>query len=108
MLASSLHSTRAIDNSFESPEELLKLVPLHDTIKGTFKAVNNVVSEHDGFDKLSGVVTDGALAMQGKCVGSAVFPEQSRLDFAVVYYIIHLNCIIYECVCSSGKLLLSK
>ena len=31
-----------------------------------FNAVNNVVSEYGGFDKLSCVVTDGAPAMTGK------------------------------------------
>lgn len=59
--------TRAIDSSFEVHEELLKLLSLHDTTKGVvfFNAVNSVVSEYRGFDKLSAVVTDGAPAMQG-------------------------------------------
>ena len=43
-------------------EELLKLVSLHDTSKGTgiFNAINNVASAYGGFGKLSAVVTDGA------------------------------------------------
>ena len=40
---------RAIDSSFEVHKELLKLVSLHDTIKGKdiFNTVNSVISEHD-------------------------------------------------------------
>ena len=60
--------TRAIDSSFEVHEELLNLVSLHDTTEGkdSFNAVNSVISEHGGFDKLSTVVTDAMPSMQGR------------------------------------------
>lgn len=47
--------TRTIDSTFEVHEELLKLVALHDTTKGTdiFNAVNGTVTKYGGFDKLS-------------------------------------------------------
>uniref|UniRef100_A0A3Q1CL92 HAT C-terminal dimerisation domain-containing protein n=1 Tax=Amphiprion ocellaris TaxID=80972 RepID=A0A3Q1CL92_AMPOC len=49
---------RTIDSSSEVHEELLKLVSLHETTKGTdiFKAVKTVVNEHGGFGKLSAII----------------------------------------------------
>ncbi|KAG5888626.1 hypothetical protein JTB14_022642 [Gonioctena quinquepunctata] len=50
---------------FSVAEEMLHLIPLHGTTKGTdiFEAVNKVVSDYGGFDKCSYIVTDGARAM---------------------------------------------
>uniref|UniRef100_A0A3Q3JPD4 SPIN-DOC-like zinc-finger domain-containing protein n=1 Tax=Monopterus albus TaxID=43700 RepID=A0A3Q3JPD4_MONAL len=79
--------TRTVDSSFKVHEELLKLVSLHDTTRGTdiFNAVNNVASEYGGFDKLSAVVTDGAPAMQGEThqICRAPSTEGSELPYTV-------------------------
>ena len=83
--------TLAINNSFEVHEELLKLVSLHDTTKGQdiFNAVESVVSEHGGFDKLSAVVTDGAPSMQGRRTGFAGLLRQSGVACPILHCIIH-------------------
>ena len=72
-------------------EELLKLVSLHDTTKGTdiFNAVNSVASGYGGFDKLSAVVTDGAPAMQGQHRGFAGLLRQCGVDCPILHWIIH-------------------
>ena len=82
---------RTIDSSFEVHEELLKLVSLHDTTKGTdiFNAVNSVASAYGGFDKLSAVVTDGAPAMQGRHTGFAGLLQQSGVNCPILHCIIH-------------------
>uniref|UniRef100_A0A3Q3FDJ6 SPIN-DOC-like zinc-finger domain-containing protein n=1 Tax=Labrus bergylta TaxID=56723 RepID=A0A3Q3FDJ6_9LABR len=89
---------RAIDSSFEVHEELLKLVALHDTTKGRdiFNAVQSVVSEYGGFDKLSAVVTDGAPSMQGKHTGFAGLLQQSGVDCPI------LHCIIHQALCAKS------
>ncbi len=83
--------TRAIDSSSEVHVELLKLVSLHDTTKGKdiFNAVESVVSEHEGFDKLSAVVTDGAPSMQGRRTGFVGLLQQSGTDCPILHCIIH-------------------
>ena len=83
--------TRAVNSSFEVHEELLKLVSLHDTTKGQdiFNAVECVVSEHGGFDKLSAVVADGAPSMQGRRTGFAGLLRQSGVDCPILHCIIH-------------------
>uniref|UniRef100_G3NDL4 SPIN-DOC-like zinc-finger domain-containing protein n=1 Tax=Gasterosteus aculeatus TaxID=69293 RepID=G3NDL4_GASAC len=69
--------TRTVDRSVEVHEELLKMVSLHDTTKGTdiFNAVSSVALTW--LDKLSAVVTDGAPAMQGRRTGFAGLLQQS-------------------------------
>ena len=83
--------TQAVNSSFEVHEELLKLVSLHDTTKGQdiFNAVESVVSEHGGFDKLSAVVADGAPSMQGRRTGFARLLRQSGVDCPILHCIIH-------------------
>uniref|UniRef100_A0A3B4Z810 DUF4371 domain-containing protein n=1 Tax=Stegastes partitus TaxID=144197 RepID=A0A3B4Z810_9TELE len=87
--------TRTIDSSFEVHEELLKLVSLHDTTKGTdiFNAVKTVVNEHGGFSKLSAIVTNGAPSMQGRRTGFAGLLYQSGVGCPV------LHCIIHQALC---------
>ncbi|KAK7134501.1 hypothetical protein R3I93_017809 [Phoxinus phoxinus] len=88
--------TRTIDSSFVVHEELLKLVSLHNTTKGTdiFNAVNSAVNEYcGGFDKLSAAVTDGAPAMQGKHNGFAGLLQQSGVDCPILHCIIHQEAL---------------
>lgn len=83
--------TRTVDSSFEVHEELLKMVSLHDTTKGTdiSNAVNNVANVYGGLDKLSAVVTDGAPAMQERRTGFAGFLQQSGVSCPILHCIIH-------------------
>lgn len=52
---------RCISKDFTITEEMLDLVPLHGTTKGSdiFEAVNKTVMEYGGFSKCSCIVTDG-------------------------------------------------
>ncbi|XP_078140529.1 general transcription factor II-I repeat domain-containing protein 2B-like [Centroberyx gerrardi] len=86
---------RSINASFDVHEELLKLVPLHGTTKGSdiFDAVKGVVSEYGGFDKLSAVVTDGAPSMQGRRTGFAGLLRQSGVDCPILHCIIHQEAL---------------
>ncbi|KAL2089187.1 hypothetical protein ACEWY4_016086 [Coilia grayii] len=86
---------RTIDSTFEVHEELLKLVSLHGTTKGTdiFNAVNTVVNGYGGFDKLSTVVTDGAPAMQGRHRGFAGLLRQSGVNCPLLHCIIHQEAL---------------
>ncbi|CAH2003664.1 unnamed protein product [Acanthoscelides obtectus] len=49
---------RTIQDDFSVAEEMLDLIPLHGTTKGTdiFEAVNKLVSDYRGFDKCSCIV----------------------------------------------------
>ena len=98
--------TRTIDSSYEVHEELLKLVSLHDTTKGTdiFNAVNSVASAYGGF-KLSAVVTDGAPAMQGRHTGFAGLLQQSGVNCPILHCIIHQvsNLILGYCLTLQDK-----
>jgi hypothetical protein len=62
---------RAIQSDISTHEELLNLVSLHGTTKGSdiFEAVRNCVDKYDGFDKFSSISTDGAKAMVGEQKG---------------------------------------
>ena len=54
-----------------------------------FIAVNIVVSEYGGFDKLSCVVTDGAPAMTGKNEGFVGQLKENYNKFKTIHCIIH-------------------
>jgi hypothetical protein len=58
---------RAIQSDFSTHEELLNLVSLHGSAKGSdiSEAVRNCVDKYGRFDKCSSIVTDGAKAMVG-------------------------------------------
>ncbi|KAG5865525.1 hypothetical protein JTB14_035896 [Gonioctena quinquepunctata] len=81
---------RTIQNDFSVAEEMLDLIPLQGTTKGTeiFKAVNEVVSDYGGFDKCSFIVTDGARAMVGTEIGFAGLLKQNRCPVSsdTLYY----------------------
>ena len=83
--------TRTIDSSFEVHEELLKMLSLHDTTKGTdiFNAVDSVANADGGLDKLSAVVTNGAPAMHGRRTGFAGLLQQSGVNCPILHCIIH-------------------
>jgi hypothetical protein len=68
-----LFFVRVIQSDISTHEELLNLVSLHGTTKGSdiFEAVRNCVDKYGGFEKCSSIVTDGAKAMVG---------EQKRLS----------------------------
>ncbi|CAJ1066359.1 zinc finger BED domain-containing protein 5-like [Xyrichtys novacula] len=86
---------RTVNNSFEVHEELLRMVSLHDTTKGTdiFNAVNNVVDEYGDFNKLSAVVMDGAPAMQGRRAEFAGLLQQSGGNCPILHCIIHQEAL---------------
>uniref|UniRef100_A0A3Q3JYZ9 DUF4371 domain-containing protein n=1 Tax=Monopterus albus TaxID=43700 RepID=A0A3Q3JYZ9_MONAL len=94
--------TRTIDGSFEVHEELLKLVLLHDTTRGTdiFNAVNNVARAYRGFDKLSAVVTDGAPAMQGRHTGFEGLLQQNRANCPILHcpMLTKITKLILDCI----------
>lgn len=89
--------TRTIDCTFEVHEELLKLVSLHDTTRGTdiFNAVNNVASAYGGFDELSVVVMDGAPVMPERHAGFAGLLQQSRVNCPLLHRTVHQGSNIH-------------
>lgn len=80
--------TQTVDNSFEVHEELLKMVSLHDTTKGTdiFNTVNSVTNVYGGLDKLSGVVTSSRDAGNADRLRRAPPTEQSELPHTALYH----------------------
>ena len=70
---------RTINSKFEIHEEMLDIVALANGCRGTdlFDALNYVIGDYGGFNKLSCLVTDRALAMTGKkWVGWNIDKEQ--------------------------------
>jgi hypothetical protein len=61
----------AIQSDFSTHEELLNLVSLHGTTKGSdiFEAVRNCVDKYGGSNKCSSIVTDWVKAMVGEQKG---------------------------------------
>ncbi|KAG5898820.1 hypothetical protein JTB14_018780 [Gonioctena quinquepunctata] len=86
---------RTIQNDFSVAEEMLDLIPLHGTTKGTdnFEAVNKVVSDYRKFDKCSCIVTDGARAMVGTEIGFAGLLKQNNINCSVIHCIIHQEAL---------------
>jgi hypothetical protein len=82
---------RAIQSDFSTDEELLNLVSLHGTTKGSdiFEAVSNCVDKYGGFDKCSSIVTDGAKTMVGEQKGFSGLLRKSGVKFPIFHYIIH-------------------
>lgn len=86
---------RTIQNDFSVSEEMLDLIPLHGTTKGTdiFEAVNKVVSDYGGFDKCTCIVTDGARAMLGTGIGFAGLLKQNNINCPVIHCIVHQEAL---------------
>lgn len=83
---------RIIQNNFEINEELLALVPLYGTTKGTdiYNAVQEQVNLFIGsFDKCSAIVTDGAPAMTGNIIGFKGLLRKSGVKCLMFHCIIH-------------------
>lgn len=86
---------RCISKDFSITEEMLNLVPLHGSTKGSdiFQAVNKTVMEYGGFQKCSCIVTDGAKAMTGNVTGFAGYLKQNGIDCPLIHCIIHQEAL---------------
>lgn len=86
---------RTIQEDFTVNEELLSLIPLHGTTKGTdiFKAVQSSVKNYGGFDKCSCIVTDGAKAMTGTGTGFCGQLKQNNINCPTIHCIIHQEAL---------------
>ncbi|CAH1995016.1 unnamed protein product [Acanthoscelides obtectus] len=82
---------RTIQDDFSVAEEMLDIIPLYGTTKGTdiFEAVNKLVSDYGGFDKCSCIVNDGAGAMTGTAIGFAGLLKQNSINCPMVHCIVH-------------------
>jgi hypothetical protein len=82
---------RAIQSDFSTHEELLNLVLLHGTTKGSeiFEAVRNCVDKYGDFDKCSSIVTDGVNAMVEKQKGFSGLLRKSGVKCPIFHCIIH-------------------
>jgi hypothetical protein len=80
---------RSIQSDFSTHEELLNLVSLHGTKKGSdiFEAVRNCVDKFGGLDKCSLIVTDAAKAMVG---------EQKGFSGLLIKSVV--KCPIFHCI----------
>lgn len=86
---------RCISKDFTITEEMLDLIPLHGTTKGSdiFEAVNKTIVEYGGFRKCSCIVTDGAKAMTGTVTGFAGLLKQNGIDCPLFHCIIHQEAL---------------
>jgi len=87
---------RIVQNDFSHIEELLDLVPLHNTTTGIdiFEAVNQTFQKFDiDFSKCSAIVTDGAKAMIGSKNGFFGQLKQRSLKVPVIHCIIHQEAL---------------
>lgn len=86
---------RTIQEDFTVNEELLNLIALHGTTKGTdiFEAVENSVLNYGGFDKCSCIVTDGAKAMTGTGIGFCGLLKQNNINCPTIHCIIHQEAL---------------
>ncbi|CAH2087215.1 unnamed protein product [Euphydryas editha] len=84
---------RCISKDFSITEEILNLVPLHGSTKGTdiFQAVNKTVMEYGGFHKCT--CTDGAKAMTGNVTGLTGLLKQNDIDCPLIHCIIHQEAL---------------
>jgi hypothetical protein len=86
---------RAIQSDFSTHEELLNLVSLHGTKKGSniFEAVRNCVDIYGGFDKCSSIVTDGATEMTGEQKRFSGLLRKSGVKCPIFHCIIHQEAL---------------
>lgn len=86
---------RTIQNDFSVAEEMHDLIPLHGTTKGMdiFKVENKAVSDYEGFDKCSCIVTDGARAMISTEIGFAGLLKQNNINYPVIHCIVHQEAL---------------
>jgi hypothetical protein len=95
---------RAIQSDFSTHEELLNLVSLHGTTKGSdiFEAVYNCVDKYCGIDKCSSVVTDGATAMVGEQKGFSGLLRKSSVKCPIFHCIIRQEALCGKSVQQSN------
>ncbi|PNF38714.1 hypothetical protein B7P43_G16721, partial [Cryptotermes secundus] len=81
----------AIKEDFTTFEELLQVCSLHSTARGVdiFKAAKGAMEEFGGFEKLSSVVTNGAISITGTINGFVGFLRQKQITVPTLHCIIH-------------------
>ena len=86
---------RMVDENFEVQEELLTLHPLTGETKGSdiYEALNSVVSEFEGFEKCSCIVTDGAKAMVGSKTGLVGLLRANGINCITLHCVIHQEAL---------------
>jgi hypothetical protein len=86
---------RVIQSDFSTHKELLNLVSLRGTIKGSdiFELVCNCVDKYGGFDKCSSVVTDGVKAMAEEQKGFSGLLRKSGIKYPIFHCIIHQEAL---------------
>ncbi|XP_059573054.1 general transcription factor II-I repeat domain-containing protein 2A-like [Alligator mississippiensis] len=82
---------RTVEEDFSVKEELLSLVSLHDTTKGTdiFEALQKSVSEYGGFEKCTCIATDGGRAVIGSEFGLSDLLKKSGVTCPMIHCVIH-------------------
>ena len=72
-------------------EELLQIIPLHGTTKGSdiYNSLVSVINSYGGFKKCSSVVTDGAPAMVGQKTGLVGLLKSNGVNCPTFHCIIH-------------------
>jgi hypothetical protein len=95
---------RVIQIDFSTHEELLNLVLLHGTAKGSdiFEAVRNCVNKYGGFDKYSSIVTNGAKAIVEEQRGISGLLRKSGVKYPIFHCIIHQNALCGKSVQQSN------
>jgi hypothetical protein len=95
---------RAIQSDFSTHEELLNLVSLLGTTKGSdiFKAVRICVDKYGGFDKRSSIVTNGAKAMVGEQKGFSGLLRKSGIKCPIFHGIIQQEALCGKSVQQSN------
>jgi hypothetical protein len=86
---------RAIQTDFSMHEELLNLVSLHGTTKGSdiFEAVRNYVDKYGGLNTCSSFVTDGAKAVVGEQNGFSGLLGKSGVKCPIFHCTIHQEAL---------------
>jgi hypothetical protein len=95
---------RAIQSDFSTHGELLNLVSLHGTTKGSdiFEAVHKCVDNYGGFDKCSSIVTYGAKAVVGEQKGFSGLLRKYGVKCPIFHCIIHQEALCGKSVQQSN------
>jgi hypothetical protein len=95
---------RAVQSDFSTHEELLHLVSLNGTTKGSdiFEAVRNCVDKYGGFDKCSSIATDGVTTMVGEQKGFSGLLRKSGVKCPIFHCIIHQEALCGKSVQQSN------
>jgi hypothetical protein len=95
---------RAIQSDFSTHEELLNLVSLHGTTKGSanFEAVRKCVDKYGGINKCFSIVTDGAKVVVGEKKGFSGLLRKCGVRCPVFHCIIHQEALCRKSVQQSN------